>query len=148
MNKDIRFFIPGNEEPNLFDYAIIAAHYQDNWIWVRHRERDTWELPAGHIETGESPIEAAHRELFEETGAIQYNLMQIVAYEGFFKGKPVRGMLFLAEIFKLGPLPDFEIREISFHQTIPERLTYPEIQPQFMTYIERMTSDKNQNLIS
>jgi 8-oxo-dGTP diphosphatase len=148
MNQEIRFFIPGDEETNLFDYAIIAAHYQESWIWVRHRDRDTWELPAGHIETGESPIEAAHRELFEETGAIEYKLKQIVAYEGFFKDKPVKGMLFLAEIVNLGPLPDFEIREISFHETIPERLTYPGIQPQFMAYIERMVSDKNQFLIS
>ncbi len=31
-------------------------------------EKDYWGLPKGHIENGESPTDAAKRELFEETG--------------------------------------------------------------------------------
>ncbi len=31
-------------------------------------EVETWELPSGHIEPRETPLEAAHRELTEETG--------------------------------------------------------------------------------
>lgn len=36
-------------------------------LLVEHPERG-WELPGGRVEPGESPEEAMHRELFEETG--------------------------------------------------------------------------------
>ena len=36
-------------------------------LFVDHPERG-WEIPGGHLEPGELPEEALHRELFEETG--------------------------------------------------------------------------------
>ena len=36
-------------------------------LLVRHPERG-WEFPGGRVEPGESPEEAMHRELLEETG--------------------------------------------------------------------------------
>lgn len=36
----------------------------------------TWCLPKGHIENGESPEEAARREIFEETSIKELNLVQ------------------------------------------------------------------------
>ena len=38
----------------------------------RHRERDTWEMQGGHIEANETPLEAARRELYEESGALEF----------------------------------------------------------------------------
>jgi 8-oxo-dGTP pyrophosphatase MutT (NUDIX family) len=37
-------------------------------LLVRHRELDLWLPPGGHIEDEETPDEAAHREVLEETG--------------------------------------------------------------------------------
>jgi ADP-ribose pyrophosphatase len=57
----------------LLDYVTtIGLTSRQEFILVRqHRpavERSTLELPAGHVEAGESPADAARRELEEETG--------------------------------------------------------------------------------
>ncbi|MFA5814916.1 MAG: NUDIX domain-containing protein [Bacteroidales bacterium] len=131
----IRFFDPAANEPLPYTFSIIVSRYRGQWIWVKHKDRNTWELPAGHLESGETPHEAAHRELYEETGALDFSLDPIVSYEGILNGKPVYGMIFFAKILELGPLPDFEIGEIGFFKGIPEQLTYPQIQPAFFNYI-------------
>lgn len=35
---------------------------------IHHRRLETWLPPGGELEAGETPLEAAHRELLEETG--------------------------------------------------------------------------------
>ena len=44
-------------------YVVIGTREGDNWIFVRHRDRISWEMPAGHIEPGETADQAAVREL-------------------------------------------------------------------------------------
>ena len=51
--------------------AVVAARYEGKWLLCRHRDRDTWELPGGHREAGETIAETAMRELREETGATE-----------------------------------------------------------------------------
>ena len=135
MRTGIRFFDPADEPGHKYTFAIIVSRYQGHFVWVRHQERTTWELPAGHLEKGESPAMAARRELFEETGAINFTLEQVVAYEGIYQMEPVFGMIFYAEISDLGPLPDFEIAEIDLRKEMPGDLTYPEIQPHFYRFV-------------
>lgn len=112
-------------EDRLFKYAVIAARYEGQWIFCRHRERTTWEIPGGHREPGETLEQTARRELFEETGALEAVLTPLSAYR-----VDDYGMLFFAEVTKLGPLSmDYEIGEIRLRDTLPEDLTYPGIQP-------------------
>lgn len=135
MTPAIRFFEPADTDRIAYTFAIIVSRYKSQWLWVKHRERNTWELPAGHVDGNETPLEAAHRELFEETGALDFEMESKISYEGIYKGNQVFGMIFLADIHELGPMPDFEIGETGLFDDIPDELTYPDIQPAFFRYV-------------
>jgi 8-oxo-dGTP diphosphatase len=129
---------PGNVE---FKYAVIASRFQNQWIFVRHRERVTWEIAGGHIEAGESPDEAASRELMEETGAFDYTIHPVAAYAVEKDEILTYGWLYFAEVHKLGNLPDSEIAEIILLDKLPPDLTYPLIQPILFEFINRYFQD-------
>ena len=50
-------------------------------IFCKHRERDTYEVPGGHRESGEDILSIAKRELMEETGAIDFTIKLILSRE-------------------------------------------------------------------
>jgi 8-oxo-dGTP pyrophosphatase MutT (NUDIX family) len=50
-----------------FSVAIFCRH-QGHILLVRHRRLGTWLPVGGEVEPGETPLEAARRELREETG--------------------------------------------------------------------------------
>jgi 8-oxo-dGTP diphosphatase len=47
-------------------FAVVIARSPGGTVLVFNRFRRVWELPGGLIDAGESPGEAARRELFEE----------------------------------------------------------------------------------
>ncbi len=47
----VRFY--DRVDDGLLRYAVIAARAGGRWVFCRHRERDTLELPGGHREPGE-----------------------------------------------------------------------------------------------
>lgn len=130
-------------------YSIIAAKYGGLWVFCKHKERSTWEFPGGHIEAGETAEAAARRELYEETGALEYSLYPVSVYsvidldgeadEGRIESPSVSyGMLFFADISRFGELPpEFEMERIEFFGEPPDAWTYPEIQP---LLLERLRS--------
>jgi 8-oxo-dGTP diphosphatase len=51
-------------------FAIILARARRGIVLVLNGERRVWELPGGFIDAGESPRQAAIRELVEEAGCV------------------------------------------------------------------------------
>lgn len=124
-------------------FAVIVAAFEDKWIFVKHKMRTTWEIPGGHRETGEDITTAARRELFEETGAVDFDIKPVEDYyclHTLKDDRPSYGRLYYAEVKKLGKLPDSEIGEVKLFDELPEELTYPEIQPKLHNKILKFIS--------
>ncbi len=114
-----------------YKYVVVLSEYCGKIVLSRHKERDTWETQGGHIEKGETPLEAAKRELFEESGAVSFDISPIFDYwageEDMSSG--ANGMVFKAVIHKLDELPNSEMKEVGLFDSLPENLTYPAITP-------------------
>lgn len=110
-----------------YKFVVVLSRYNGKILLSRHNERTTWETQGGHIESGETPLEAAKRELYEESGALEYEIEPLFDYR--FGEEDAGGMAFAAEIYKLGDIPDSEMAEVGLFDTLPENLTYPHITP-------------------
>ena len=93
-------------DDRLLEFAVIISRTNGKWIFCKHKERDTFEVPGGHREAGETIEDTARRELKEETGAVDFDIRPICIYS--VKGntranetidKETFGMLFVADIF-------------------------------------------------
>jgi len=126
---EINFYSLDTVANKSLKFAVIAAEYNNKWLFVRHKERTTLEIPGGHREEGEDINKTASRELFEETGATDFHIEAICDYSVTKDDIPSYGRLFYAQVYKLGELPPLEIAEVIFRENLPENLTYREIQP-------------------
>ena len=117
----------------LQDYkcADIVAFYDGKLIFCKHKKRTTWEMPGGHIESGETPLEAAKRELYEEAGAIDFDIEPLcdVVATGKLDGVSFTGgnaQVYLAIVHTLGELPaSSEMEKVILLDNPPKEVTYP-----------------------
>ncbi len=118
--------------------TVICANYKGKWILSRHKKRDTWETQGGHIEDGETPLEAAKRELFEESGIRDADVYPVCDYWGFNPFRCSNGMVFLAVVHSIGELPESEMQEIGMFDELPDNLTYPQTSPVLYREAEKL----------
>jgi 8-oxo-dGTP diphosphatase len=122
--------INSNMVPNdQLSFAVIMASYNNKWLFVRHKERSTWEIPGGHRDDCEPIEKTAARELYEETGTVPSVLELVCIYCVNSDNVLSYGALFYASVATLDALPDMEIAEVKSFGTMPDNLTYPAIQP-------------------
>ncbi len=133
---NVVFFEKNSREK--YKYCVIVVKKDNNLVLVKHKKRDTYEIPGGHIEEGETLLQCATRELKEETGAVDFEIKHICDYGVEKDNKITCGGLFYANVKKFGPLPDFEIESIKEFTLLPEDnlLTYPAIQPHLLKRVE------------
>ncbi len=130
-------------EDELLKFAVIVARTNGKWVFCKHRERETYEVPGGRREKGETILETAKRELREETGAVDFSIRPVCIYS--VKGKTTvneheetvaYGMLYVADIFSFEEIHS-EIEKIVITDELVENWTYPLIQPKLLKELER-----------
>lgn len=121
---------------SMLKFAVIIAKYHDKYVFCKHKMRNTWEIPGGHREKDEDIFETAKRELYEETGAIVFDIMPICVYSVIapnnFNGVETFGKLFFADIHQFENELHNEIEKIVITDKLPTNWTYPEIQPKLI----------------
>lgn len=136
---EIKFYDKVDDQ--LLSFAVIVAKYEDQWVFCKHKDRETYEVPGGHREAGEDILETAKRELYEETGATEYEIRPVCVYsvrqavDAQNSSEETFGMLYYAEIHRFDALPGYEIEKIIFQEDYPQHWTYPLIQPVLMEKI-------------
>lgn len=129
----INFYDLNTIEDSKLLFAVIMTRYKNQWIYVRHKDRQTLEIPGGHREENENINDTASRELFEETGATRFNMTPVCVYsverDENINYTESYGQLFYSEVEELNSCLQFEISEIKLVDNIPDDLTYPLIQP-------------------
>ena len=133
-------------EDLLLKFAVIISDTEGKWVFCKHKDRDTYEIPGGRRETGESILETAWRELREETGALEFEMHPVCVYSVTGRTRAVNsdeetfGMLYQARIFSFEKELHSEIDRIELFEELPERWTYPQIQPLLIREYERRKS--------
>ena len=126
-------------EDELLKFAVIISKTDGKWVFCKHKARNTYEVPGGHREIGESILETAERELKEETGAVDFNILPICVYSVKRKmsddesyGEESFGMLFFANILSFEKELHSEIEKIIITPELVDNWTYPLIQPKLI----------------
>ncbi len=124
-------------EDALLKFAVIITRHEGKWVFCKHRDRKTYEIPRGKREQ-ESIMECAKRELQEETGALDYKIQPLFVYG--VKGKTTinneddetYGMVFLADVHTFEKSLHYEMERIIITDQLIANWTYPEIHPKLI----------------
>ena len=113
----------------------VVLNNKDEVLVVKSRD-SSWSLPKGHIERGESPLEAALREIKEESGVTSLYLECYAGSYSRYKSKPHGGndkserknihvYVFRTSQYFLHPL-DYNTREARWvsKEKVPKLLTH------------------------
>ena len=130
-------------EDALLKFAVIISKSDDKWVFCKHKERNTFEVPGGHREHGEAILDTAKRELHEETGAVDFKIEPVCVYSVTGRnrvndtGEETYGMLYYAEISEFETELHSEMEKVFKLDTLPTEWTYPFIQPKLIQEAKR-----------
>lgn len=130
-------------DDDLLKFAVIISKSNSKWVFCKHRDRDTYEVPGGHREAGELIEDTARRKLKEETGALEFSITPICVYSVTGKnrvndtGEETYGMLYFADITEFEEELHSEMEKVVLLDELPDEWTYPLIQPLLIAEYER-----------
>ncbi len=132
----IKFY--DNVDDSLLKFAVIVSKHNGKWVFCKHQNRNTLEIPGGHREEGENICDTAKRELYEETGAIDFKIDPVCVYSVTSSDcQETFGLLFFADISAFEAELHSEIERIYLLDDLPDNWTYPLIQPKLIAEVVR-----------
>jgi len=118
-------FIAGSLEH--IGYVSMVVKYNEKFVFSYHRKSEKWDHIGGHVEKGETPLAAAKRELFEETGAIDFDIVPVFDCETFKQDGTLHNNTrkYFVKVREFTNLPDgSEMDKIGFFDEIPVDFRY------------------------
>lgn len=114
--EEVKFY---NEiTDDLLKFAVIISRTNGRWVFCKHKERDSFEVPGGHREDGVYSVKGKTR-INEELGEETF------------------GMLFIANINSFENELHSEIEKIFISYDLVDNWTYPLIQPKLIDEARR-----------
>ena len=110
-------------------FVVVCSFWEGRYLLSFHSRHQSWETQGGHIEPDETPEAAARRELYEESGVSDAEIVPICDYRAYDSEGSAYGRVYAAIIHKLGPLPPNEMSEVRAFDKLPDDLTYPLVTP-------------------
>lgn len=122
-------------------FVVVCSFYQGKYLLSYHGGHGAWETQGGHIEDGETPEEAARRELYEESGVTDAELLPVCDYYAWDSEGASNGRVYAAVVLRLGRLPAHEMSRLQAFGAFPEALTYPSVTPVLFREAEKTLAD-------
>lgn len=124
--------------------GVVVNEYDE--VIVVSQGRNSWSLPKGHIENNETELEAAIREIYEESGVKNLKLVKLL---GFYErcslddesGKLKRRTFFLFKTLKqdLRPIDPENPEALWVHKDkVSEMLTHPKDKEFFLKILKEI----------
>jgi len=123
-------------------FVVVCSFYLGKMLLSYHSGHQSWETQGGHIEQGETPEDAARRELYEESGVENAEIIPVCDYFAYDSEGSSNGRVYAALIHQLGKLPDHEMSRIQAFEAFPDNLTYPSVTPVLFKEAQEVINQK------
>lgn len=119
---EVKFYELGYCSEEEYTRVVCVSRYKSKYVFCYNKKRCGYEIPGGHIEEGESWLDAAKREMYEEVGATKIEVEPIAVYKiSSF------ALLCYCEILEMGELPEgYEMTEVLLADDLVDNMTYPD----------------------
>lgn len=123
--------------------GVIVNEYDE--VVIANQKGTSWSLPKGHLEEDETELEAATREIFEESGIKELKLIKpLGTYERYSMSdkselKEITFFLFDTEKQDLHPIDPENPEAIWVHKDkVAEKLTHPKDKEFFLSILKEI----------
>ena len=99
IEKSLHLYAEKRFKGNQTPMAVAAVlFFDEEYLFLKRvKTPQNWCPPCGAVEEGETPYEAVHRELFEETGLQVKELVPVDLWRGEHNGTKILSLVFVGE---------------------------------------------------